>query len=318
MSARRKAASCFSRLVADALLIASGALAHAQEPGLLSQDHEEAQREPATAPSGMPPEHKMQHDHGAAAEPSHNPQDDTSSEARHVPPEPPQHPMPVMPYAEMARMMQMDDTKRAGTILLDQFEWRRADQSDAGIWEIEGWYGGDYNKLWIKTEGERVHSSTEDARVEVFWNRIISRWWSLQAGAREDFGEGPSRTWAAAGVQGLAPYWFNVEATLYLGEEDRTAARFKVEYDVLLTQRLILQPEVEANLYGKSDPDRQIGSGLSDLQVGLRLRYEFRRELAPYVGISWIRRFGETADLVRASGGEPNDIGLVLGIRAWL
>lgn len=243
--------------------------------------------------------------------------EETSSEAQHVAPEPPQHPMPAMPYRQMAEMMQMDDRERLGQVLLDQFEWRRSGEGSAGVWEAEGWYGGDYNKLWIKTEGERIRGSTQDARVDVLWNRLISRWWSLQAGAREDFANGPPRTWAAAGVQGLAPYWFDVEATLYAGEAGRTAARFKAEYDLLFTQRLIVQPEAEINLYGKADPARQIGSGVSDLDLGIRVRYEFRREFAPYIGVTWRRLFGGTAAQARAAGGGTSDVQGVAGLRVW-
>lgn len=268
------------------------------------------------------PQPSMEHDHsvqhaeaatgmGAAAH------DDTSSEGEHVAPDPPQHAMPAMPYREMAAMMQMDDTERVGRILLDQFEWRHSGKEDAALWELEGWYGGDYNKLWVKSEGERVNGATEDTRVELLWNRVISGWWSAQAGAREDVAAGPSRTWAAVGVQGLAPYWFDVEATLYVADAGRTAARLKTEYDLLLTQRLIVQPEGEINIYGKADPPRQIGSGVSDLNLGIRLRYELRREIAPYVGITWRKLFGGTADQARAVGRDASDVQLALGVRAW-
>jgi copper resistance protein B len=235
---------------------------------------------------------------------------------QHVPPEPPQHPMSDMSPAEMVQMMQMDDTARTGTVLLDQLEWRHTDSGSAGVWEGEAWYGGDYDKLWLRTEGETVQGTT-DARVELLWDRLISRWWSVQSGVREDFGNGPARTWAALGVSGLAPYWFDVEATLYVGGASRTAARLKVEYDLLLTQRLIIQPEAEANLYGKPDPARQLGSGLSDLQVGLRLRYEIRRQFAPYAGVVWQRLFGGTADNALAAGVDPSQVQFVLGLRVW-
>ena len=237
-----------------------------------------------------------------------------SGEQQHVAPEPPQHPMPDMAHGEMIGMMQMDDAAPVGKVLVDQFEWRNAREGSAAVWEARGSYGGDYNKLYVKTEGERVRGSTQDARVDVLWDRIVSRWWNLQSGVRQDFGMGPARTWAALGVEGLAPDWFDVEATFYLGEQGRTAARIKSEYDLLLTQRLIVQPEVEFNLYGKSDPGRQIGSGLSDLDLGIRLRYEIRRELAPYVGVSWRRFFGETADQ-KHSGELASDVQLVAGLR---
>ena len=242
--------------------------------------------------------------------------DGTAGTAAHVPPEPPQLTMPGMSYAEMTQMMQMDDTAPTGKVLFDQLEWRHTDNGSAGVWEGEAWYGGDYQKLWLRTEGEAVQGTT-DARVELFWDRLVSEWWDLQLGAREDVGNGPARTWAAAGVTGLAPQWYQIELTGYLGDAGRTAARLKVERDLRLTQRLVLQPEVEANLYGKPDPARDIGSGLSDLEVALRLRYEIRRELAPYAGVVWRRLFGGTADDALAAGFPSGEVTLVLGVRAW-
>jgi copper resistance protein B len=242
---------------------------------------------------------------------------DTSSEAAHVPPDPPQHPMGDMSYPQMVAVMQMDDTARTSKVLFDQLEWRNAAQGSALDWDAEGWYGGDTNKVWLRSEGERVAGTTQNARADLLWDHTFARWWSVQAGGRQDFGAGPARTWAAVGVQGLAPYWFNTEATFYVGEQGRTAMRLKSEYELLLTQRLILQPEGEANLYGKSDPARQLGSGLSDLELGLRLRYEVRREFAPYIGVVWARQFGGTADRVREAGGNPSDVQFVAGVRAW-
>ena len=213
--------------------------------------------------------------------------------------------------------MQMNDTAAFGRVLIDQLEWRDAFRADAAVWEAEGWYGGDYDKLWVRTEGERLRNLLEDARAEVFWDRIVTAWWNLQVGAREDFGDGPPRAWAAFGVQGLTPYWFNLEATLYVGDAGRTAARLKSEYDILITQRLVMQPEAEANLYGKADVARRLGSGLSDLDVGVRLRYELRREFAPYLGAAWQRLFGATAEHARATGGSSSDLQFVAGVRIW-
>jgi copper resistance protein B len=257
------------------------------------------------------------HEHHVAPATVAVPSDDDSSQARHVPPDPPAHEMGDMPYRAMAEMMQMDDTERFGRIILDQAESRDAEEGTAAVWDGQAYYGSDYNKIWLKSEGERSNGRTEEAKVELFWDHIFSRWWSVQAGARRDFGTGPGRTWAAIGVEGLAPYWFDVEATVYLGEQGRTAARLKTEYELLLTQRLILQPEMEANLYGKADRERQVGSGLSNLEVGIRLRYEIRREFAPYVGLAWQRFFGETADLSRASGRGRSDLQAVAGLRIW-
>lgn len=243
--------------------------------------------------------------------------DDTTSEAEHVAPEPPQHVMGDMSYDTMTAMMQMDDRTRFGRVLFDQLEWRGGQGRDATAWEAQAWYGGDYHKLWLKTEGERLSGVTEDARAELLWDRIFARWWSLQAGVRRDFGAGPGRTWAAFGLQGLAPYWFEIEATAYVGEQGRTVARLQIEYDVLFTQRLVLQPAAELNFYGRSDPERGIGSGLADLDLGLRLRYEIRREFAPYAGVTWTRRFGETADLARASGNHADELHWAAGLRIW-
>lgn len=222
-----------------------------------------------------------------------------------------------MSYRQMASMMQMDDTHRFGKIMLDQLEWRDAQQGSAGAWDAEGWYGGDYGKLWVKTEGERLGGVTRNATADLLFDRVIARWWDVQAGLRQDFGKGPARTWAALGVQGLAPYWLDLEATLYVGDEGRVAARLKASYDLLLTQRLILQPYGEANLYSKADPGRQLGSGLTDLELSLRLRYEVRRELAPYVGVGWFKRFGSTGELARAAGEGSDEAQLVAGVRIW-
>jgi copper resistance protein B len=227
-----------------------------------------------------------------------------------------------MSYREMADTMQMDDTARFGKVLFDQLEGRDGDTGEGrGTWDAQAWYGGDYDKLWVKSEGKYVSTGHDtglhDADVEVLWDKVISRWWNVQAGGRQDFGPGQSRTWLAVGVEGLAPQWFETEASLYASDEGRTAARLKAQYDLLLTQRLVLQPFVEANLYGHSDRQRQIGSGLSDLEVSIRLRYELRREFAPYIGLVWLHRFGSTADLVRAAGGEASDLELAVGLRVW-
>ncbi len=223
---------------------------------------------------------------------------------------PTQTPMPMQ-----TSEMQISDTDLFGSVLLDQLEWRNPDSTQAAEWEAEGWYGGDFDKLWVTTEGERLSGETQDAFAELLWDHVAGRWWNLQAGVREDFGDGPSRSWAALGVRGLAPYGIDIEATAYAGEAGRTAARLRAEYDILLTQRLILQPEAEANLYSKRDPARQVGSGLSDLDAGIRLRYEIWRELAPYIGIAWTRQ--ADIDSSRAFT-EAGYLQLVAGVRAWL
>lgn len=257
----------------------------------------------------------MQHDqhaqHSSAAT-----DEPTESELAHIPPEPPQDFMRDMSKERMVELMQMEDDAPFSMVLLDQLEWRKVDDVDAQVWELDAWYGTDYNKIWFETEGERIDGE-EEGRVELMWDRIIRRWWSFQTGIRQDFGPGPSRTWADFGVQGLAPYFFEIDAAVYIGEQGRTAFRFSSEYDMLITQRLILQPELEFNVYGKDDPENGIGSGLSDVEIGLRLRYEIRREFAPYVGVHWERKFGGTADLARDEGEDASDLIFVAGLRAW-
>lgn len=240
----------------------------------------------------------------------------TESERAHVPPDPPQHVMGEMANERMIELMQMEDDGEFGMILLDQLEWQRSNGADALVWELDAWYGDDYHKIWFETEGERVEGD-EDGRIEVMWDRIVTPWWSVQTGLRQDFGAGPTRTWLDLGIQGLAPHFFEIDAAIYIGEQGRTSARFSGEYDLLITQRLILQPELELRLFGKDDPENRIGSGLSDLEVGLRLRYEMRREIAPYVGLHWERKFGRTATLARNEGEAVADVVLVAGLRAW-
>lgn len=289
--------------------------AHAQHKG---NEPKASESEPARGTEHAPGEGDTQHAEpdphaGHRMEVEEGP---TESERTHVPPDPPKNPLGDMSEERMIELMEMEDNAPYSFILLDQIEWREINDQDAQVWELQAFYGTDYNKIWFETEGERV-GGEEEGRVELMWDRIISTWWSFQTGVRQDFGEGPSRTWADFGIQGLAPYFFEIDAAVYIGEQGRTAARFSGEYDMLITQRLILQPEIELELYGKDDPENGIGSGLSDVEVGLRLRYEIRREFAPYIGVHWERKFGETADFARAEGEDESDLVVVAGIRAW-
>jgi len=213
--------------------------------------------------------------------------------------------------------MDMADNAPLGMLLIDQLEAFHGRDANGQTWEAEGWYGNDTNKLWIRTEGERSRGKLDDGDLEAFWNHAVATYWGSQLGVRQDIGEGPKRTWAAFGVQGLAPYWFELEATGYIGANGRTAARLRGDYELLFTQRLILQPEAEVNLYGKDDPQRRIGSGVSDVQFGLRLRYEFHRQFAPYIGVNWVRRLGTTADHARQDRSPVLDRQIVAGVRIW-
>ncbi|TAN02578.1 MAG: copper resistance protein B [Rhodanobacteraceae bacterium] len=214
--------------------------------------------------------------------------------------------------------MDMHDNPPIAMLLLDQLEYVHSrDGGNAVAIDGQAWYGRNFNKLWLKFEGDGANGRLQDLRTEALWDHAVSTYWDTQVGVRHDFGIGPGRTWAAFGIEGLAPYWFETEATFYVGQDGRTAARVEFEYEALLTQRLILQPRLEANVYGKNDSQRGIGSGLSDVEAGLRLRYEIRREFAPYIGVVWRQRFGRTADFARAQGERADDLQFVAGIRLW-
>jgi copper resistance protein B len=240
----------------------------------------------------------------------------TESERRHVPPDPPQHVMGAMSNREMIEMMQMDDAASFGMVKLDQLEWSRVAGEGSTALEADAWYGKDYNKIWLKAEGE-IAGGDYDGRTELLWDHALTRWFNLQSGVRQDFGAGSARSWLAVGVQGLAPYWIEVEAAAYVGDAGRVALRLTAEYDWLLTQRLILQPEIDVDIYGEDDRENRIGAGVAETELSLRLRYEVQREFAPYIGVVWSRRHGDTAAFERAAGDDPDVLYFSLGLRAW-
>ena len=201
--------------------------------------------------------------------------------------------------------------------LAEKLEWQDADDGSALAWDLSGWIGGDVDRLWLRSEGERTNGKTEDAEIQALWGHAISPWWDVVTGVRQDFKPGAPQTWAAFGVQGMALYNFEAEATAFIGEGGQAAARLEGDYDILLTNRLILQPTAELNVYSKNDPQRGIGSGLSNTEAGLRLRYEIRREFAPYIGVTWNRTYGKTADYANDEGEDRSEARLVLGVRLW-
>ena len=189
---------------------------------------------------------------------------------------------------------------------------------DGYRWDGEGWFGGDINRLVIKSEGSgSFGEGPDDAEVQALYSRAIGPYFNLQAGVRHDFTPNPSRTYATVGFEGLAPYWFEVEGALFLSDKGDVLGRIEGYYDQRITQRLILQPRAELNLAAQDVAENGIGAGLSDIELGLRLRYEIAREFAPYVGVSWDRKLGNTADFARTAGEDPSSASVVLGIRAW-
>lgn len=197
-------------------------------------------------------------------------------------------------------------------------EYRFQNGHDAYRWDGEGWFGGDVNRFVIKTEGEgAVRGGVESAEVQTLYSRAIDPWFNLQAGLRHDFKPGPSRTYATIGFEGIAPYWLEVEGALFLSDKGNLLARLEGYYDQRITQKLILQPRVELNFAAQDVRANGIGSGLSEAELGLRLRYEIKREFAPYVGISWEGKVGDGARFARAAGDRVRATSLVFGIRTW-
>ena len=202
-------------------------------------------------------------------------------------------------------------------VLLDQLELQRsANETGVGL-DSKGWIGQDRDRLWFRVDGDGEGGRVDEAQVHALYGRQVARWWDVIAGIRQDFRPGPAQTWAAVGVQGLAPYWFEIEATGYVGAGGRTHARLEAEYELLLTNRLIVQPLAEMELFGKSDPERGIGAGVSTTDLGFRLRYEFKRELAPYAGVVWRNKWGKTADFAEAAGEAAGEARFVTGLRLW-
>lgn len=229
----------------------------------------------------------------------------------------------IRKYAEDAQagaqqnfgLQPIHDDEVFATFRADRFEVQWKEGEDLLLWDVEAWIGEDYNKLYLESEGEKlIDGPVEGAEVELLYSRNVATFWDLQMGVRHDFRPLPARTFAALGLQGLAPYWFEVDATAYLSEEGVLSAALEVEYHLLLTQRLILQPRLETGAALQSDEEVGVGSGVNDVVLGLRLRYELRRELAPYVGFTWNRKLGRSADLAE----DEAFTAVVAGVRFWL
>ncbi|MDD3762924.1 MAG: copper resistance protein B [Nevskiales bacterium] len=220
-------------------------------------------------------------------------------------------------YTGMAGFEQTDQLA-FGKVLVDELEFVSGNEGEGIGWSLQGAYGGDADKLWLRSQGlkieEQAIDSTTDA--ELLWWRGYTPFWGTVLGVRQDFGAG-AHSWLAFGIEGLAPYWFELEATGYVGEDGRLSARFKGAYDLLFTNRLILTPEIESNVYSRTERERGLSSGVGNVELGLRLRYEIRRKFAPYVGYVWERSFAGTADLARDEGENPSEHRVVAGLRLW-
>lgn len=226
------------------------------------------------------------------------------------------------PRAEMARV-RSDLYKEHGggsfhQVMFNLAEYQARKGGDGFRWDGEAWFGGDINRLVIKSEGEGAFKGGVDsAEVQALLSHAIDPYWNLQGGVRYDFKPNPSRTYATIAIEGLAPYWFEVEGALFLSDKGDILARAEGYYDQRVTQRLILQPRVELNFAAQNVPENRIGSGLSNAELGLRLRYEIKREFAPYIGVSYDRKMGDTARYAHADGERAGSTSFVIGIRTW-
>jgi copper resistance protein B len=221
------------------------------------------------------------------------------------------------PYAQPGpRQLKLADEHAFWSILGDRLEYQ--EDSDSTVYDVQAWYGTTYDRFVIKAEGDIADGTLEESSTDLLWGHAFNAFFDTQLGVRLDqYDEGKDRQWLAFGVQGLAPYWFELDVTAYVGDDGRTSLSAEAEYELLLTQKLILQPRAELNLYGKNDAENGLGSGLSDLAVGLRLRYEFSRQFAPYIGVEWTDTYGDTADYRRAVGQDTSGTQFVAGLRFW-
>jgi len=221
------------------------------------------------------------------------------------------------PDMEAAPMPPVMDQAIFAHDIFNQLEGRWNGSNPEFRWDGQGWVGTDYDKLWIKSEGTHSKGAVDDGQQQFLYSRAVTTYFDLQGGLRSDIDSRPTRNWAAFGIQGLAPYFFDLEVTGFISGEGHLAGKLEASYDLLLTQRLILQPQIELNLYSKADPVRLTGAGFSDIDTGLRLRYEFDRKFAPYIGVVYQGKFGQTANFARQAGESTGDVRFAFGVRVW-
>ncbi|MFN8391799.1 MAG: copper resistance protein B [Bdellovibrionota bacterium] len=212
----------------------------------------------------------------------------------------------------------MEDDKIFSTVLVDRLEYRRYKSADQTLWDVTGWSGNDYSKLFIESEGvTTLGGPTEDADLQVLYSRNIAPYWDLQIGPRYAFSPEDGRFFGVLGIEGRAPQWFEIEANVYVSEDADLTADADVEYDLLLSQRLILQPRAEIKAAAQTDRAHDQGDGLREFGLGLRLRYEITRKFAPYIGVSWERSVGEQAHFAESAGEDADALFWLAGMRVW-
>lgn len=261
-------------------------------------------------------------DHSAHA--GHGAAPVASDEVGNAPPPPVPTDHPADAFWDKARMAQARaDLSQEGrfygnALIADRLEYRPRNGKDGFAWQAMGWIGGDIDRLSFETEGEGAFGEAlETGEVRAAWRHALDPWWNFELGARQDFGHGPDRTYGVIGIEGLAPYWFEVGAHAFVSNKGDVHFRLEAEHDMRLTQRLILQPSVEIDAAAQDVPELGIGAGFEKVELGARVRYEFAREFAPYVGVHWERKLGETARLARSDGEAASQVSAVVGVRMW-
>ena len=298
---------------------------HAMDPAM--------DQAPAPSDPDCPPEHaamghctpKQAPAHGEAREPAAPGASGTDLPPGDAPAPPPPgdwYADRLFPKEEMEHsrheMMKENGAQMIAFISINLAEYQARKGHDGFRWDGEAWYGGDINRLTLKSEGEAAFGEgLESGEIQAVYSRAIGPYFNAQAGIRQDIGRGPDRTYATVGFEGLAPYWFEVEGALFLSTKGDLLARIEGSYDQRITQKLVLQPAAEINFALQDVPESGIGSGLSDVELGLRLRYEIVREFAPYVGVEWARKIGDTARFARAAGEDVGGVSVVMGIKTW-
>ncbi len=231
------------------------------------------------------------------------------------------HVMAQSPGTHGKATIELDRVTRV-FLLANQLEYAPSGSDDAIRFEGLGWIGGDYNRLWLRLKGEQpTVGGRGELQADVLYGRLVTPFWTAVAGVRLDTrdwgGERVTRGLLGIGLEGLAPYWLEMEPMLYVSQKGNVSFRFATSVDLLFTQRLILQPNIEVNAAIQDVPEFGVASGINDIELGARARYEFRREFAPYIGISWVRRAGGTAGLARAAGESVGETRFVAGVRLW-
>ncbi|MEZ5291965.1 MAG: copper resistance protein B [Vicinamibacterales bacterium] len=292
---------------------APGVLAVAAVAAVLGGSVAATAQQPAPPPSGAHAGHEPappappasgEHDHAASQEPPASPAPPVTPDDRAA-----AFP-PVHPHA-------MEESRINSLVLFDQFEWQTGHGARGLSVDASGWVGTDLDRFWFRAEGDRPNGRFEQAQVQALYGRAVSPWWTFLAGVRQDVRPGEPRTAGAVGIQGLAPYWIELAATAYIEAGGRSHLRVEVEHDALLTRRVVLQPLLEFEIYSRGDRALGLGRGLSTVDAGLRLRYEVRREFAPYLGLNWHGRFFGTKAGALAAGLPARGAELAVGVRFW-